>query len=226
MTRYLLFTLTIFVALNASAFSQTASSPAPDPTPSSRPAAKRRTFDQFDLSNGIRLPSSSQTVAGDGTPAVAEPVAQGLFDTIDQINESAVFLQGELASALEQNVEISARSQFGKFFTHRMDGIMMLSETSRLDTLGLGGFKTESNKKLLFQVQDSGNDIVQLIGVDAVGYTRFPKEWNVLTEKYNVPLLDTGPNTLRLDKPALLTAMMRRMTSDLALLKRQLVVRK
>jgi hypothetical protein len=226
MTRYLLFTLSILVALSAAVFSQTASSPAPDPTPSPRPAAKRRTFDQFDLSNGIRLPSSTPSVYGDGAPAVAEPVDQGLFDTISQINESAVFLQGELASALEQKVEISARSQFGKFFTHRMDGIMMLSETSRLDTFGMGGVKTDSNKKLLFQVQDSGNDIVQLVAIDAAAYTRFPKEWNVLAEKYNVPLLDTGPNTLRLDKPALLTAMMRRMTSDLAQLKRQLVVKK
>jgi hypothetical protein len=172
------------------------------------------------------LPSSSSTADGNGTPAVTEAVDQGLYNTISQINESAVFLQAELASALAQNVEISAHSEFGKFFTHRMDGIMMLSETSRLDTLGMGGVKTDSNKKLLFQVQDSGNDIVQLVGIDAVGYTRFPKEWNVLAEKYNVPLLDTGPNTLRLDKPALLTAMMRRMTSDLAQLKRQLVVKK
>jgi hypothetical protein len=226
MTRYLLSTLSILVAISASAFSQTTSSPVPDPTPSPRPAAKRRTFDQFDLSNGIRLPSSSSSADGNGTPAVIEAVNQGLYDTINQINESAVFLQGELASALAQNVEISARSQFGKSFTHRMDGIMMLSETSRLDTFGMGGVKTESNKKLLFQVQDAGNDIVQLVGIDAVGYTRFPKEWNVLAEKYNVPLLDTGPNTLRLDKPALLTAMMRRMTSNLAQLRSQLVVKK
>jgi hypothetical protein len=226
MTRYLLSTLSVLVAISGSVFSQTTSSPSPDPTPSPRPAAKRRTFDQFDLSNGIRLPSSSSTADGNGTPAVTEAVDQGLYNTINQINESAVFLQAELASALAQNVEISARSEFGKFFRHRMDGIMMLSETSRLDTLGMGGVKTDSNKKLLFQVQDSGNDIVQLVGIDAVGYTRFPKEWNVLAEKYNVPLLDTGPNTLRLDKPALLTAMMRRMTSDLAQLKRQLVVKK
>jgi hypothetical protein len=226
MTRYLLSTLLIIVAVSASVFAQTTSSPSPDPTPSPRPATKRRTFDQFDLSNGIRLPSSSSSADGNATPAVIEPVEQGLYDTINQINESAVFLQGELVSALAENVEISARSQFGKFFTHRMDGIMMLSETSRLDTFGMGGVKTESNKKLLFQVQDSGNDIVQLVAIDAAGYTRFPKEWNILTEKYNVPLLDTGPNTLRLDKPALLTAMMRRMTSDLAQLKRQLVVRK
>jgi hypothetical protein len=226
MTRYLLSTLSVLVAISGSVFSQTTSSPSPDPTPSPRPAAKRRTFDQFDLSNGIRLPSSSSTADGNGTPAVTEAIDQDLYNTINQINESAVFLQGELASALAQNVEISARSEFGKFFRHRMDGIMMLSETSRLDTLGMGGVKTDSNKKLLFQVQDSGNDIVQLVGIDAVGYTRFPKEWNVLAEKYNVPLLDTGPNTLRLDKPALLTAMMRRMTSDLAQLKRQLVVKK
>jgi len=103
---------------------------------------------------------------------------------------------------------------------------MMLSETHRLDLLGLGAVKSEPNKKLLFQVQDSANDIIQVVAVEAGGYIRFSKEWNGLSDKYSVPLLDAEANALKLHKPALLKAMMRRMTTNLAQLKRQLMVKK
>jgi len=101
MIRNCSFILALVVALSACAFSQTTPSATADPSPTPKPATKRRTFDQFDLSNGSRLISGSSTLDGYGTPTTVEQVDQGLFDTISQISESALFLEWELAKALE-----------------------------------------------------------------------------------------------------------------------------
>jgi len=206
-----------------------AQQPTPTPTepiPAPKPAVKRRTFDQFDLSNGGPLLSGSSIIESSEPPSTIEPVDQLLFDTINQIGESASFLQDELARALQQHAEISQNSQFGKFFIHRMNGIMNLSETHRFGLLGMPAVRSESNKKLLFLVQDTANDIVQVVAIGAEGYIQFPDGWNGVSQKYKVPLLETAPNGLKLDKPALLTAMMQRMMINIAQLKRQLVVKK
>ena len=102
-----------------------------EPSPSPKPAVKRRGLDQWGLSNGVRLPASSSRADSSESPTEVEPVTQSVFTTIYQIGESASFLESELARALEENAEISARSPFGKFFRHRIEGIYRLSETHR-----------------------------------------------------------------------------------------------
>lgn len=212
---FLLFTISTTSAQSAST----------EPSPTPKPAAVRRTFDQFDLSNGP-LSSSSSTVESYDQPTTIEPVEQLLFDTINQIGESASFLQEQLDRAIKEHAEISQDSPFGRFFIHRMNGIMNLSETHRFGLLGMPAVKSEPNKKLLFLVQDTANDIVQVVAIGPEGYTQSPDGWNGVSAKYKVPLLETAPNGLKLDKPALLTAMMQRMTANISRLKRQLVVKK
>ena len=219
--------LLVILVLTITAIAQesTTSPSVPEPTP--KPAVKGRTFDQFDLNNGGPLLSSRSSANGYEAPAaVIEPVDQFLFDMINQIDESASFLQEQLAKAVNEHAAISQDSQFGKFFIHRMNGIMALSETHRSGLLGMPAVQSERNKKLLFLVQDAANDIVQVVAITPEGYSQFPEEWNRVSEKYKVPLLDNASNGLRLNKPVLLTSMVKRMNMNLAQLKRQMVVRK
>jgi hypothetical protein len=57
--------LLLFIAgLSADTLAQTAPAGSPEPTPTPRPAVKRRTFDQFDLSNGVTVGTSGSRATG------------------------------------------------------------------------------------------------------------------------------------------------------------------
>ena len=95
--------LLLFIAgLSGDALAQTTPSSSPEPAPTPGPAVKRRTFDQFDLSNGVTIATPSSNVIGSGVSqtAVVEFVDERTYDGIRQLVEFVEDMGADYRSAV------------------------------------------------------------------------------------------------------------------------------
>lgn len=216
--------LTLAIILGSGcAIAQSTTTVSPSPTPTT----KRATLDQFGLSNGV-FANKESTVS----PANAEPVTkveyvdQNTFDNLLVLIEKSEFMEAELLRVLSNNVDISPSSRFRKYFEHHIEGIMYVSEVHRTGGFGGKGIKNGDLTKLLQQNERTVFELLHILDAGPAEYAQFSKELNGVSEKYGVPLLESPSAGTRLDKPALLKAMMARMNSNFARVKKQMAVRK
>ncbi len=211
------------LALSTSGIAQPAGSTSPTPTPT--PVKRRPMLDQFSIgvfaSPGQSTPST----------AVAEPVGaveyvdQNTFEVLTTLTEKAAFLETELSRVVADGVDISPSSRFRKYFEHNIEGIRNVSAAQRTGAFGGAGIKGEKLTKLLLDNERAAIEILAVLDAGAAEYARFSTELNTVSKKYDLPLLDSPSAGTRLDKPALLKAIMARMNSNYARLKRQMSVR-
>ncbi len=135
-------------------------------------------------------------------------------------------MEAELLRELSDNVDITPSSPFRKYFEHHIEGIMHVSEVQRTGKFGGAGIKSGDLTKLLQQNERAVVEILAVLDAGPEEYVRFSKELNGVSEKYGVPLKESPAAGTRLDKPALLKAMMARMNSNYARIKKQMAVRR
>ncbi|MGB7207653.1 MAG: hypothetical protein WBD27_03235 [Pyrinomonadaceae bacterium] len=194
--------------------------------PSPTPATKRPMLDQFGLSTGVFANGSTASTANAKPVTKVEYVDQHIFETLIVLIEKSEFMEAELLRVLSDNVDITPSSRFRKYFEHHIGGLMNGSEVQRTGIFGGEGIKSGEITKLLQQNEKTIEEIFAVLDVGPAEYARFSKELNDVSEKYGVPLLESPSAGTRLDKPALLKAMMARMNSNYARFKKQMAVRK
>lgn len=203
---------------------QSATAIAQSPTPT--PATRRPTLDQFGLSNGVFASNGSTSSPADGTTLKTQYVDQGTYDILIAVVEKSEFLGAELSRVLNDKVDISPTSKFRKYFEHNLEGLFNVSAVQRSGQFGGAGIKSDELSNLLQQNEKTIFEILAVLNTDAEEYARYSKEIRSASEKYGVPLLKTPVDGMLLDKPALLKAMMARMNSNYARVKKSMVVSK
>ena len=191
-------------------------------SPPSSPAAKRTALDQFGLSTGAFSNGPKTSTADSEPPTKVEYVDQQIFETLNVVIEKSEFLEGELLRVLSDNVDISPTSGFRKYFKHNIGGLLNVSEVQRSGVYGGKGIKSGNITKLMIQNEKTIDEILTVLDTGPEEYARFGKELDGVSEKYGVALLKSPSAGTRLNKPALLTAMMRRINSNYSLVKKQM----
>jgi hypothetical protein len=107
MYKRLAIVIAMFLITSIGGIAQDAPTSHPEPSPTPNPPVKRRTFDQFDLSNGIRLGSPSNTGGPALTQAVTEPVDGHTYDGIARMVKYAAQIESEYRSTEGLTVEPS-----------------------------------------------------------------------------------------------------------------------
>lgn len=219
------FFLPLAIMLSSTSIAQSTTSASPSPTP--KPATRRPMLDQFGLSGGVFANTGSTASTATAEPVTkVEYVAESTFETLSVLIEKSEFMEAELLRVLSGNVDISPSSRFRKYFEHHIEGIMNVSEVQRTGRFGGAGIKSGELTKLLQQNEKTALEILAVLDAGPEEYARFSNELNGVSEKYGVPLLESPSAGTRLDKPALLKAMMARMNSNYARVKKQMAVRK
>jgi len=216
----------VLTALGTGAMAQT--TPSPSPTP--KPQPRRPGLDQFGLSSGV-FSRSSAGLNGSGTeaePVTKEVVDADTFDTMMVVIEKSEFMEAELRRVLiaEPGVDMSAGSQFTKYFVHQVVGLMHVSSVQRDGRFGAPGIRSGQISRLLEGNEGVAHDISAVLSTNSLQYARYPARFDAISEKYGVPLLVSPVHGTLLDRPALLRVMMARMNANFARLKRIMTARK
>lgn len=214
--------LTLAAVTSGTVVAQSATSTSPTP----KPAEQRPTLDQFGLSTGVFANSGKTVSTGNEQPvAKVEYVDQSTFDNISQMIEISEFMEVEMLYLLRNNVDTSPASGFAKEF-QSMIVILNVSEADCNGRFGLEGIKSGELTKLLQENERIASEFVTVLNTGPAEYTRFTKKLNSVSEGYGVLLLENPSAGTRLDKPALLKAMMAKINANYARVKKQMAVRK
>jgi hypothetical protein len=215
--------LTLAAVTSGTSIAQSTTSASPSPTP----AVRRPALDQFGLSTGVFANTGSTASTATAEPVTkVEYVDQHIFETLIVLIEKSEFMEAELLRVLSDNVDISPSSRFRKYFEHHIGGLINVSEVQRTGMFGGEGIKNGDLTKLLQKNEETIDEIIAVLNTGPEEYAQYSKELNGVSEKYGVLLLETPSAGTRLDKPALLKAMMARLNANYARVKRQMAVRK
>ena len=214
--------LTLAAVTSGAVIAQSTTTASPSPTP----ATPRPMLDQFGLSTGV-FANSGKTASTENERPVAkvEYVNQSTFDTIRALIEISEFVEVEMLYLMRNNIDISPASTFAKDLQRNMVVIVNFSEECS-GRSGWEDIKSGELTRLLQQNERIASEIVTVLNAGPAEYARFSKELNGVSEKYGVPLLDSQSAGMRLDKPALLKAMMAKINANYARVKKQMAVSK
>jgi hypothetical protein len=211
--------LVVFVGLivATATFAQDSSAPSPSP----KPAAKRRTFDQFDLSDGVRVGGRSISDSTLSGPAVVETVDAQMYDGIKRMVE--------YASRIEQEYRDSAGVDPSDFFApdrvleRKLPALYRIAEMFRVGLLDQPTLKNPANTKLISDVQMTISEAMPVVGLAAEKFPDAEKNLAPFVERYGVQLSYSGSVN---EKRALLSAMIARINGDMSRLMNQVAVKK
>lgn len=218
-----LFLSLAIMMLSSTLIAQSTTSASPSPTP----AARRPMLDQFGVSTGV-FANTGSTASNVNSQSVTkvEYVDQHTFETLSVLIEKSEFMQAELLRVLSNNVDISPSSGFRKYFEHHIVGIVDVADVQRTGRFGGEGIKSGEITKLLEQNETTVVEIMAVLDAGPEEYARFSNQLNDLARRYGVPLLETSSTGTRLDKPALLKAIMARINNNYARVKKIMRVKK
>jgi hypothetical protein len=184
-------------------------------------------LDQFDVGVFANIGStSSAPPAATVAPVKSEYVDRATFEILTALAEKAAFLEAELSRVLGERVDIAPASRFRKYFEHQVTGVLNVSSVQRTGSFGGAGIKGPELTRLLVENERIAVEILAVLDAGPAEYAQFSKELNEVSAKYGLPLIESSATATRLDKPALLKAMMVRMNSNYAMVKRQMAVNK
>lgn len=197
------------------------------PTASPTPATVRPMLDQFGLSTGVFANTGSTASTATAEPLTkVEYVDESIFGSLNVLIEKSEFMEAELLRVLQDNVDISPTSRFRKYFEHQIVGILNVSAIQRTGSFGGAGMRGGELTKLLQQNERTAVEILAVLDAGPAEYARFSKDLGGVSKKYAVSLLERPSAGTTLDKPALLKAMMARMNSNYARVKKQMAMSK
>ncbi|MEO8650255.1 MAG: hypothetical protein ABI539_13900 [Acidobacteriota bacterium] len=197
----------------------------PDPSPTPVRTVKRRTFDQFDLSNGISLPSLPQTsVSGPAyKPAAIELLSEDKFEVIGQLIGHSKSVEAEYRSVLQQNIDPFSNAPYQKHLRHDLMGILRVSEVQRVGMFGQTPLRSESNLSLLNENEDIVNMMIVFLELDKSRPNSLPKELIEVCRIYGFTLALDDAASQRLP---LFDAMFTRLNRNFERLKSQIATGK
>lgn len=203
----------IFVFASVSMFSQTTPSPNTEPTPA--PTVKRRTFDQFDLSNGIKIGSSSAI----STPAVTELVDRETYAGIERMVKYASQIETEYRSSEGVLIDPSDHFEPYRVLSRKLPALYRIMEMFRAGILEQPVMTNPANLALLKQNQQVLVEMQVIVNSSDAQLARNQPKLLPIAERYGSP---TDP----VEKRPLLTAMFGRLNSNFSRLLNQVAVKR
>ena len=202
----------VVLLLAAATIAQEPAVAKPEPTPAPKPAVKRRTFDQFDLSNGIGRSNSA-------APSVTEFVDQQTFDGIAHMVKYAAQIESEFRST--DGVIVDSSHYFAPYNTlsRKLPALFRIMEMFRAGLLEQPVLTNPANVGLLNENQQLLSEMQMIANSSEAQIARNQPKALALAEKYGAP-------TYPVEKRPLLNAMFERMNGNFTRLMRQVSLRK
>jgi hypothetical protein len=208
------------LVISSIAVAQTPQSESPEPSPTPKPPVKRRTFDQFDLSNGIGGGlSSSNRVGPASTPAVTELVDQGTYDGIAQMVKYAAQIESEYRSTDGVTIDRADYFEPYRVLSRKLPALYRIMEMFRAGLLEQPVLTNPANVALLNQNQQILAETQMIANSTDAQFARNQPKLLPIAERYGAP-------TYPVEKRPLLTAMFVRLNGNFSRLIGQVAVRK
>jgi len=208
----------MFLITSATAVAQAERPSQANPAPT--PAAKRRTFDQFDLSSGVQVgPSSSAVRNTASVPAVIEPVNRNTYDGIVRMVDYAMQTESEFRSTDGMVIDASDYFEPYRVLSKKLPALFRITEIYRVGLLDEAALKNPVNLALLMQSQEMISEMIMIVNSSEAQLARNQAKLTPIAEKY-------GASSNLVEKRPLLTAMFRRLNAVLARVVSQTVVAK
>lgn len=149
--RFLILLTTLLIA-TVSTFGQEPPTPVAEASPTSNPPVRRRTFDQFDLSNGVGIKSTA-TSGVKTPPAVVEQVDQQTYIGIARMVNFAADIEAEFRST--DGIAIDASDHFEPYrvLARKIPALYRITEVYRSGLLDEVPLTNSANVELLTQNQ-------------------------------------------------------------------------
>jgi hypothetical protein len=219
-----------FIGTAAGVMAQEAPAPSPQPTP--KAAVKRRTFDQFDLSNGIRVGVSGSAAAGYGAAKsdVVEFVDEQTYDGIRRLVEYVGKMETEYRSAVAgQSYKPNDWEPLSTLNRH-------INATYRITEMFRGGLLDQRPLKdpmnlLLLEASESTLREAGNVAAISGGWSKNETMLAKMAIKYDAEQLPDNENTRQTPgtentRRAVLTAMLARLNANFVQLMNQIAVKK
>jgi hypothetical protein len=198
------------VTLAITGLAQEPTSPPAAPIPAPTPAVKRRTFDQFDLSDVVRLGSAPMS-QGPASSAVVEQVDQQTYDGIARMVKYAADTSSEYRSAAGVTTDTSNFFEPNRVLLRKLPALFRITEIYRSGLLDEVPLKSPPNATLLARSQEIISEMVMIANSTDAQFLRNQPKLVPLAEKYGAP---TDP----VEKRPLLMAMFGRLNETFTLL--------
>ena len=197
----------------------------PGTSPPPTNTVKRRTFDQFDLSNGISLPPAAPgSISIPGyKPAVVEMLGEGKFEVISQLISHSKSVEAEYRSVLQQNIDPFSNASYQKHLRHDLTGILRVSEVQRAGMFGQTAIRSESNISLLKENEDIVTMMIVFLDLDKNRPGSVPKDLIEVAGIYGFTLAPGDTVSQRLP---LFDAMFTRLNANFDRLRSQIAIGK
>ena len=193
---------------------------APDPSPNSTPktVSRPRSFDQFDLKDGVKIYSSSgqqSTRQIIGPSANVELLDKPIYDGILKLADRLIRAEMDYRSTTGQTFDPLSQDQPERALSRKLNALFWVTETHSSGLVDQFPLNNDANQNLL---ADSETIIVEALAVAAVrgDWTNNERKLTQLAGKYNAD---------RIDKRTLLTAMLGRLNETMSRLKNQIAIK-
>ena len=192
--------------------------PASSPSPTPKTVSKPRSFDQFDLKDGVKVYSSSgqQTTGRIIAPSAnVELVDKSTHDGIGKLVSYFGQIETEYRSTDGQTFDSLSQDQPERALSRKLNAAFRITKIYSEGLLDQVPLKNDANQNLL---ADSQTIIVEALAVAAVrgDWTNNERKLSQLSGKYNAD---------GIDKRKLLTAMLGRLNETMSRLKNQIAIK-
>ena len=210
--------IAMFLITAVGAIAQDAPASQPEPSPAPQPPIKRRTFDQFDLSNGIKLGSPANTGGRVSTQTLTEPVDERTYDGIARMVKYAAQIESEYRSTEGVTVDPSDHFEPYRVLSRKLPALYRIMEMFRAGLLEQPVLTNPANVALLNQNQKIVAEIQMISNSTEAQFARNQPKLMPIAETYGAP---TNP----VEKRPLLTAMFGRLNRNFSQLISQVAVK-
>lgn len=211
--------LSIFAIMSATAFAQDVPQKNLDPTPIPNSASKRRGFDQFDLPNGVSLPTPAERPALPGKtagPAVVEQLDPETYDGVIRMIDYASRVEKEYRATSTQEHDPREYYSADNVLKRKSNALFSILELYRTGLFG-NRLSNEQNLKLLKENQKIIGDIHAVFGLVPDDKALYTARLRVLAENY-LPK-PANRTEMAAEKNLVLGAMLARMNENFTRLK-------
>ena len=212
MRERILILVAIFVLTVTAGVAQDAP-PKTEPAPTPKPAVKRRTFDQFDLSNGVR--------SGPGTPSptVIEFVDSQTYDGIARLVKYSASIETEYRSSEGVTIDPSDHFEPYRVLGRKLPALYRISEMFLAGLLDQPVMTNAANIEMLKQNQQIIADLQMISNSSNLQMARNQPKLVPIAERYGAP-------TYPVEKRPLMNAMFVRVNGNFSRLMSQVAVKK
>ena len=192
--------------------------PASSPSPTPKTVSKPRSFDQFDLKDGVKVYSSSgqQTTARIIVPSAnVELVDKSTYDGILKLADRLSRAEMDYRSTAGQSFDPLSQDQPERALSRKLNALFWVTETQSSGLVDQFPLEHDANQVLLADIQTIISEALAVAAVRG-DWTNNERKLSQLAEKYNAG---------GIDKRTLLTAMLGRLNETMSRLKNQIAIK-